>query len=472
MSVLAGMVVLFLGSGCMQHSFPVDQQQVIRLAVDGPAGGGLTAREWLSETHEQLAGLLPQRERSAMLTEDLASADGTPRDVNEHFGTDPTAQHTLLANTPGLLHTAEATLDLPGEEIAPSWPGFEDIWIPVSNELSISARIGYAQNNGVMSRSDCVIMLPGILADKNVLRTRDICVALRDAGYHVVAIDLRGHGKTLRRFPREHYTFGLLETGDLLAVSEWLEHQPKIRHTALMGFCWGANLALLAAWEDGRGDDTSDVAPRLMEKMTPHSGRRHFQAGVIAFSPPLRYERILDQTAEREWSSLVNPVLAGLQDRIRDRFKLLGLAPICGNLRKLIMVEAAQSPYGTDAIVPEGLTYLRLLPYRNRPVSPKLEHARVPVLIVHAANDPLCPAQDVAEFIAPLKNSNVAAIVLPGGGHDGFAPYARDYFYSLIFNFYDPGLGAAANLARRTTPFAMSPASAAPSNTTPKPATQ
>jgi predicted alpha/beta-fold hydrolase len=76
------------------------------------------------------------------------------------------------------------------------------------------------------------------------------------------------------------------------------------------------------------------------------------------------------------------------------------------------------------------------LPRRGKPAGDKLEDARVPVLIVYAANDPLSPAQYVSDLIAVTENPNVAAIMLPGGGHIGFAAYARRYYFSLIVNFF------------------------------------
>jgi predicted alpha/beta-fold hydrolase len=68
----------------------------------------------------------------------------------------------------------------------------------------------------------------------------------------------------------------------------------------------------------------------------------------------------------------------------------------------------------------------------------------VPVLLVHAADDMIAPAQDVADFLARSPNPNVAAIMLPTGGHIGFGPYAPKWYYNLILNFFDPQIGAAA----------------------------
>jgi len=76
----------------------------------------------------------------------------------------------------------------------------------------------------------------------------------------------------------------------------------------------------------------------------------------------------------------------------------------------------------------------------------------VPVLIVHAANDPLAPAQEVADLFSRVKNPNVAAIILPSGGHVGFAAYNRAYYFSLIMNFFDPKTGPVAAPDSTTAP--------------------
>jgi predicted alpha/beta-fold hydrolase len=89
---------------------------------------------------------------------------------------------------------------------------------------------------------------------------------------------------------------------------------------------------------------------------------------------------------------------------------------------------------------------LRLVDYKNQSAGKKLELARMPVIIMHGADDPLVPAQDIAHLASGVKNPKVAAIILPSGGHVGFAGYAPEYYFSLVMNFFDPQRGAAAGL--------------------------
>jgi hypothetical protein len=46
----------------------------------------------------------------------------------------------------------------------------------------------------------------------------------------------------------------------------------------------------------------------------------------------------------------------------------------------------------------------------------------------------------------PRPHPFVSAVVLSGGGHVGFAPFAKDYFYSLIANYFDARVGVAASM--------------------------
>lgn len=444
-------VVLLASAGCFsERSFParaVDLQAVAR-RPDAPSPRD-DARAWLRHAHPRIEHLLPPSPAPALLTDDLFDADGRPIDVFTHFGVDPRRLHSIFGNLSGLMHTAQAAGARPAiDRPPPDWPGFEDVWIPIRPGLCLSARLGLARDSGRPRRADCIVILPGLLGDNAVLRTRHLASALRDAGLHALALELRGHGQTEARHPDVAYAFGTLEIGDLMAVAEWLQRRDDVHRTGLVGFCWSANLALIAAWEDGRRDDDPLVPERLRPFLRPRrADARHFEAGVIAFSPTLRFETILERTVV-EQSRLCQPVLDALQDTVRDRMIRKRYPRPSGDLRRLIELDMARSDAPYEGSVDDGLQYLRLLPHRGLPAGDKLEAARVPVLIVHGANDPLAPAQDVAELCAPLRNPRVAAVVLPGGGHVGFAPYARSYFYSLVLSFFE---APAVHDARTTT---------------------
>ncbi len=468
--VAAGLVVvpLFV-SGCFsERSFRVSPREIELLEValpsaarslptrgphagaadtNGHAGVGSIAepmvpntRRWLELAHSQLAHLLPRARYKPLLTDELIDASGGPVDVFARFHENPATLHTLFGNLSGLEDTAQATGADASDQPPAAWPGFHDVWIPVAPDLKLFGRLGYAERDGQRLDAPAVMVLPGLFGDLHVQRTRDLCTALRENGIHALAIELRGFGQSAVRQPGPDYLFGLRESGDLCAAAAWLQQQPHVRETGLIGFCWGANHALLAAWEASRPERHAAISERIAPRMAPPPRAPVLRAGVIAFSPCLRFEEIIAQCQQR-WGLFDNPVLHSLQNTIRRRMHARHGPDDSGSLRRVIEAEFARGGLGVP-YVEDTLTYLRWMPYLGKADGDKPLDFRVPVLIVQGANDPLTSAQNVADFMARYDNRNLAALILPGGGHIGFAPYARRYFYGLIVNYFDPQRGA------------------------------
>jgi pimeloyl-ACP methyl ester carboxylesterase len=417
----------------------------------------VSTRQWLENAHQQLVHFLPEHEADPLLTDDLTRPSGEPVDVSRHFDMDEDDLQSLLDNYKGIRYSAEAaSSDYHIDKPAPSWTGFEDIWIPIPQpkdwELSLSGRIGFARDGqGRIIDSDCIVILPGLFGDNGVKRSKDISLALRDSGFHVLSLEIRGHGQTEARYPNMYSTFGVMETDDLMHVSDWLEELPHVNRTGLIGYCWPANMCLFAAWYDGRPADDGIISPELMEYLTGYDpDKRRFEAGVIAFSPVLRWE-VLQDELEYQRSIFGHPIYNAIQGTLRDRMQRKDYPNPSGNLRQLVQNEYEGYDISLPGGVQEGYPFLRLIPYKGRPAGDKLEHARVPVLIVHGADDPLSPAQYVADLMATVENPKVAAVILPSGGHVGFAGYSREYYLSLVTNFFDPRTGPADTTKLQTT---------------------
>jgi predicted alpha/beta-fold hydrolase len=458
-----------LGGCFSERSFPARLEAVVRVE---PPREVQTVRAWTAAAAKQLQPLLPANHVPALTTDELIGDDGKPIDVYAHFRTNPARLSSVFQNFYGLMHTVQCSHTTVPERDPPDWPEFEDVWIPVADGVRVFGRIGFATRDGTRLKADCIVILPGLLGDLSVDRTRVIAQALRASGHHALAVELRGYGRTSREQPDVYYNFGVQETEDLRTIAEWAQARPEVDRTGLIGFCWGANHVLLAAWDEGRSPDHVSIAPRLKPHLRTandapggsfalaatgaavgtngHAGAgacepRHFAAGVIAFSPVLAFEEIIERT-QTPTSVLVDPVLNTLQDGIRERQLEKGHLPVDGNLRTLIDAEFARSSLRYPGAVEDGLDYLRFVPFGGREAGDKLGSARVPVLIVHGSTDPLASAQAVAECVARTRNSNVAVIMTEGGGHVGFASYARDWFYSVILGFFDREHGAAATV--------------------------
>jgi pimeloyl-ACP methyl ester carboxylesterase len=127
---------------------------------------------------------------------------------------------------------------------------------------------------------------------------------------------------------------------------------------------------------------------------------------------------------------------------VEGRLERKGVENPTGSVRQLFEYESQRWRHFYDGMFQDAIDSLRLVPHgEHRPVGNKLDTIRTPVLIVHAANDPVAPAQEIADLIAQTDNPNVAALVLHRGGHVAFHISSRRYFYSLMVNFFSPTRG-------------------------------
>lgn len=457
---VVALLLLTLTGGCFsERSFPMRSDDLVR--IDTPARGNPNAlaasaapqstRQWLRSAHPRLEHFLPRQDRPVLLTEGMTDSTGRPIDVYRFFDRDIRKMQGLTTNWWALQHTAQAIEKGYAIENAPElWPGFRSVWIPVAPGVELHGFLGFAERDGRPIEADCIVILPGLYGDNGAKRNRDLSLALRNSGFHVLSLELRGHGQVEARHAHIYYNYGVMETQDLLNVSEWLQDSfPHVRETGLIGFCWGANQALLCAWYDGRTEDDPSISPELARMLRPPAERVHFAAGVMAFSPVLRWEVFLDrmETPKSVW---MDPSPALFQDSVKDRMRRKRFPEVSGNLRNCIAYEFEHSGWLKHFPLEDGYRFLRLMDYRGNWAGDKLESARIPALIVHSINDPLQNAQDVADFMAETSNPRVAALMLPGGGHIGLQAYARGYYYSLIVNFFDPKTGAAAGMPRES----------------------
>ncbi len=441
-------------TGCLsEQSFEVSPEQVHQVKVaepvanrTEPAQANPPAREWLTQTQAMLANHFPSDDEPALLTEDLHDANGNNINVYDHFGIREEGLRTLLGNLEGITCTAQcASRDSHIDTPPPPWDGFEDILVPIEDRFELSGRIGYAMRDEQVVESDCIVILPGLFGDNGVQRTQDMAQYLKSAGYHVLALEVRAHGQTEARHPELYHTWGVLESDDLMFVSDWLEAKSEVSRTGLIGYCWGANIAISTGWYDAVGPQNHLFSERIRQelKATHESGRRRFRAGIILFSPILGWERLRDEL-ETPRGPLTDPVYHAIQETIRNRMIRKGYENPSGSLQQLIQEEFNHCGVPLPNGVEEAFALVRFLPYKNKKFYDKLSKVRTPMLFVHGVNDPLAPAQEIADLVATTDNPNVASVILPGGGHVGFAAYAKAYYFGLVARFFDPETGPSA----------------------------
>ena len=225
--------------GCIfsERSFPCDPRT--RVVIDSPTSATqpLTPRQWLSHAAPELAHLLPAHRKTSLLTEQLTAPDGRPADVVVHFDIKTDQLESIFVNFLGLACSAQAIMPRSPDQRGPPWRDFEDVWVPVRADLQLSGRLAWARDAaGNVIDADCIVIMPGIRGDNNILRVRDLAQALHVSGFHVLSVEVRGAGLTDQRYPQYEFTWGVLETDDLLVVADWLQVQPHVRRTGLVGY--------------------------------------------------------------------------------------------------------------------------------------------------------------------------------------------------------------------------------------------
>ncbi len=421
--------------GCYfsERSFPIDPEDIVRVET----APNLSARQWLASAHSQLKGLLPRHRSPSMITSELVDEAGKPVDLVAKYGIKTDKLESLFVNPVGLSYSAQVVGKEAGHTPAPKWPGFVDVWTPIDSEVKFAGRLGMARDtDGNIVSADAIVLLPGLCGSNNVVRQRDLAAAFRTSGFHVLAVETRGLGQTAVRYPDVMCTWGILESSDLLLVSDWLEDMPQVKRTGLIGFSWGGVHATLAVWNDSRPARHPSVSDKLARGLPKLPPRRRYRAGVMVFSPVLDMEDLIDKMATPQ-SYLFHPVRAGLQRTVRNWKTRSGFPNPTGQLHDLMRCKRLEYE-GANA---DHLRYTRLMPYKGKSAGDKFADIRVPMLMVHAVNDPVTPVQLLADLNAGLKNPNVATLILPTGGHIGFAPYAKDWLYSIMLNFFDPVTG-------------------------------
>jgi predicted alpha/beta-fold hydrolase len=253
------------------------------------------------------------------------------------------------------------------------------------------------------------MVVHGLYDSKRTRYVEITAAALADAGFGVLAPDMRWHGCLLAKswLP----TLGVEEGADLAAWARWLHARQPDHAVGVVGFSLGALDALHAV--GGRDGEV-------------------FDAGVIAVSPPAALGRTLERFDTRAyWRDRGALVLIDrffrrtLERRMRD----LGLDPGAQPFAELLAWRAAQAPPRF------GLTPARLIELAD-PV-PKIAAARRPLLLISDRIDPVFSGASVAELARAAAGNRWAHLVeTPYGGHIGHPGTYPQWFAEVLVRFF------------------------------------
>lgn len=117
---------------------------------------------------------------------------------------------------------------------------YKDVTLTTSDGLKIS---GWYFSG---TRPDAVILVHGIHANRQAVLPE--ATILAKAGYHLLLIDLRGHGLS----EGNQATYGYREAWDVQAAVDYLDTLPEIEHIGALGTSYGGAAVARAAAIDSR----------------------------------------------------------------------------------------------------------------------------------------------------------------------------------------------------------------------------
>ena len=429
-----------LAAGCFsERSFEMVPAQLVRM----PAGQSLSTREWATRMHALAADKLPADRRDGVTTDQLKEGD-VPLNVWQRFHLEPTELDSIFTNLHGIEQSAQVSSPPPvmenGHVKRTLWVGFQAVQVPVGKDQFLFGIMGTPEPDREIPGS-FIILTHGLFGSLDGYDIENHAQALRRAGHHVLAIEMRGHGETRCEHPEYAITFGVRESGDLLATTDWLRATHGAMRVGLVCFSLTGYESLLTAWLDGRHAVEEFAGMPLLQELPAHRERAAFDAGMFVVSAPVGIMGVT-KDFEHRYSALDGPVKASFQDRVAQRLHDYG-DPAGFSMWDLSRAELMRSglmakPIEFDVAKPDFLRFIDMSADHWRVGAARMENVRVPLLVLSAANDPLATGQSVADLFALQGNPNIGVVLLKEGGHMGFSALSADYYYSLMVNFFDP----------------------------------
>jgi predicted alpha/beta-fold hydrolase len=295
-------------------------------------------------------------------------------------------------------------------------PAFQEVAIPGSDGVSLTGR----RSTGAPG-APVVIVVHGLYDSHTSRYVVEFSEVLRRWGFHVVALDMRDHGRLRGRPPVS--SLGVAEGRDLFAAARALSAAEGVS-VGILGISFGGQCAVRAAHEA-----TQAGTPEVL------------RGGVLALSAPLDVPEAVAALDDPTRLPRPRGLKAWLIDReLRSVF-----------VRHLRLRIAEHGPF--ESPCRDYRDYIRevLLPAEAHP-PPSLEAwleqascartevlgaVAVPVGIVHAVDDMLVPVHHLrAAREAAAGNPFVATFELPAGGHAGFAVLDPAGTMSLLATFF------------------------------------
>jgi predicted alpha/beta-fold hydrolase len=238
-------------------------------------------------------------------------------------------------------------------------------------------------------------------------------------GFNVLAIDLRNFGKS-QSLSHTPSTAGWKEGEDLLSAAKFLGEMPEVTSVGITGFSMGAGSTMRAAY-------AAKEYPYLTGGAIAWNGysdaRR--QLDYIDTKPPVTHPFY-----PAYWSFVGTQKLRkdDMKDYVDDPETRAFLDQPFKEFSFQNYVEKIAAPY-------YGVTVDEV--FSNASSKEYLSDIEVPLLIIHAADDPICPPSEMDDLMEPADgNPNVNVWMMWTGNHCGFRWYDRNWYETVLRDFF------------------------------------
>jgi predicted alpha/beta-fold hydrolase len=265
-----------------------------------------------------------------------------------------------------------------------------------------------------------LVLSHGFMGSKNDHYIIDMALtAFAEWGFNVLAVDLRNFGRS-QSLGHSPTTAGWKEAEDLLAASRYLASMPGTTTVGVIGFSMGAGSVMNAA---GMAKEHPYItggavavngyadAKRMVEYISTRPPvTDQFYGAHLSFKlmHKLRREDMKRYIEDPEWLELISRPFSE------------------ADFTDYVEVIAAPS-YGVSA---EEM-------YRLASPRESIADVGVPLLMLHAMDDPVCPPSEMDELAGLIEdNPNVKIWMMPVGSHCAFRYFDRDWFYTTMRQFF------------------------------------
>jgi len=294
---------------------------------------------------------------------------------------------------------------------------FEHVVIESFDGTPLTAAVGI-HKDGIPRPA--IVISHGFMGSKNDHYIIDTALtAYAEWGFNVLGIDLRNFGRS-QSLAHGPTTAGWRESEDLLAAAKYMSERPEVTSVGITGFSMGAGSTMLAAAKAGEFP--------------------YLTGGAIAWNGYADAGRMISHISTRPpLTDPFFPVYLGF--RLMHKIRREDMKGYIDDPELRPYLDAG---FGTS----DFTTYVEKISaphygvsteefYRNASPANFMADVEVPLLVVHAEDDPICPASEMDFVIeAAADNPNVHVMMMPAGNHCMFRYLDKGWYDTVMRDFF------------------------------------